>query len=407
MDIDQGIAARFESLRDVMNEAVRRRWAAAEARAIGYGGVSTVARSTGMSITTIRQGVKELSEGVELLPGRVRRKGGGRKPVESKDDTVCGDLGELVEPHTRGHPESALRWTCKSTAKLAEELQARGHSVTAPVVARLLHGMKYSLQANRKTREGLDHPDRNAQFVHINSMVRSFQRRGQPVVSVDAKKKELVGDFKNGGQEWAPEGKPVEVRSKDFPDKKLGKALPYGIYDMLRNEGWVSVGITHDTAEFAVGSLSKWWQAMGCRAYPEAKELLVTADGGGSNSSRSRLWKLALQQFADRTGLAVTVCHFPPGTSKWNKIEHRMFCHITKNWRARPLESTEIVVNLIANTTTKKGLRISAALDPGAYETGISVSDAEMSSVQIEHELFHGEWNYAIRPNKPQKHDRS
>lgn len=398
MTTDKAIAAKYESLKDVMNEAVRRRWAAAEAREIGYGGVSTVARSTGMSITTIRQGLRELYEGTELPQGRVRRSGGGRKPVEAGDVTVCTDLEKLVEPHTRGHPESPLRWTCKSTAKLAEELQARGHAVTAPVVARLLRDNKYSLQANRKTREGLDHPDRNAQFVHINATVRAFQRRGQPVVSVDAKKKELVGDFKNPGREWAPEGRPVEVRSKDFPDKKLGKALPYGIYDILRNEGWVSVGITHDTAEFAVGSLRKWWQAMGRHAYPRAKELLVTADGGGSNSSRSRLWKLSLQTFADATGLAVTVCHFPPGTSKWNKIEHRMFCHITKNWRARPLESTEIIVNLISNTTTKKGLQIKAALDQKMYETGLAVSDTDLSSVRITQNSFHGEWNYTIHP---------
>lgn len=398
MEIEKELQTKFNALSSIMNEAVRRRWAAAEAQAIGYGGISAVSRATGISITTIRQGIDELRNGALLASYRVRRPGGGRKPIESSDETVCADLELLVEPHTRGHPESPLRWTCKSTSKLAEELQARGHQISAPVVARLLYGMNYNLQVNQKTREGIDHPDRNAQFIHINSKVRAFQRRGQPVVSMDAKKKELIGDFKNAGREWEPEGRPVEVRSKDFPDKELGKALPYGVYDILRNEGWVSVGISHDTAEFAGGALLKWWKTMGRQAYPRATELLVTADGGGSNSSRSRLWKVVVQRFSDQTKLAVTVCHFPPGTSKWNKIEHRMFCHITRNWRARPLDSTEIIVNLIANTTTKKGLRISAALDPNEYETGISVSDKEMMELKIERDSFHGEWNYVIRP---------
>jgi len=398
MTTEEAIRRRYEAISGSLNEALRRRWAAAEAQAVGYGGVTIVAKATGLSMATIRKGVNELRDNLEAPLGRIRRPGAGRKKAEEKSPDILRELEELVEPHTRGDPESPLRWTCKSTHKLAEELQARGHKITAPVIGRMLHEMDYSLQANQKTREGLSHPDRNAQFLHINTLVRRFQRNGYPVVSVDAKKKELVGDFKNAGREWRKSGDPETVRTKDFPDKSLGKALPYGIYDVFRNEGWVSVGIDHDTAEFAVESLRQWWYRMGIRAYPNASKLLVTADGGGSNGSRTRLWKLSLQQFADRTGLEVSVCHFPPGTSKWNKIEHRMFCHITENWRATPLISRQVVVNLIANTTTRAGLKIRAALDEGKYETGIEVSKTEMAALNLKLDTFHGDWNYTISP---------
>jgi len=398
MSIEDAIRARYEAIRGSLNEGLRRRWAAAEAQAAGYGGLTAVANATGLSIATIRKGMSELRTGAETQIDRIRRPGAGRKKIEEKRPEILRELEELVAPHTRGHPESPLRWTCKSTRKLAEELQARGHQVTDPVVGRMLRGLDYSLQANRKTREGLSHPDRNAQFLHINALVREYQRRGLPVVSVDAKKKELVGDFKNAGREWRKRGDPENVRTKDFPDKELGKALPYGVLDVFRNEGWVSVGMDHDTAEFAVESLRQWWVRMGRRAYPKASGLLVTADGGGSNGSRTRLWKLSLQQFADKTGLTISICHFPPGTSKWNKIEHRMFCHITENWRATPLVSRQVVVNLIANTTTRTGLKIRAALDEGKYETGIKVSDTDMAKLNIRRDPFHGDWNYMIMP---------
>jgi hypothetical protein len=292
-----------------------------------------------------------------------------------------------------------LRWTCKSTSKLAEELQRQNHPVTDRTVARLLKGAGYSLQANRKTQEGASHPDRNAQFEYISQQVQLFQKQGQPVVSVDTKKKELVGEFKNSGEEWRPEGQPVEVKVHDFPDKKLGKAIPYGVYDLASNEGWVSVGIDHDTARFATASVGRWWREMGARRFPKATKLMITADGGGSNSSRNRLWKVALQELAQEVGLRLEVCHFPPGTSKWNKIEHRLFCFITKNWRGRPLTSYEVIVNLIANTTTANGLIVKAALDTGHYETGIAVTDEELARVKITPAKFHGEWNYVIRPN--------
>ena len=398
MTTEDAIRTRYEAISGSLNEALRRRWAAAEAQAAGYGGLTIVANATGLSMATIRKGVSELRDNIETPPGRIRRPGAGRKKAEKKAPNILRELEELVEPHTRGDPESPLRWTCKSTHKLAEELRARGHQVTAPVIGRMLHEMDYCLQANQKKREGLSHPDRNAQFLHINTLVRRFQRQGFPVVSVDAKKKELVGDFKNAGREWRERGDPEIVRSKDFPDKSLGKALPYGIYDVFRNEGWVSVGIDHDTAEFAVESLRQWWHRMGRRAYPNVTKLLVTADGGGSNGSKTRLWKLSLQEFADKSRLAVSVCHFPPGTSKWNKIEHRMFCHITENWRATPLVSRQVVVNLIASTTTRSGLKIRAALDEGTYETGIEVSKTDMAGLNIKKDTFHGDWNYTISP---------
>jgi hypothetical protein len=328
----------------------------------------------------------------------VRRPGGGRKRLAQRDRTLLIDLESLVNPSTRGDPQSPLRWTCKSTRNLAEALIQQGHQVSHQTVARLLQATGYNLQVNRKTREGNSHPDRDAQFEHIASQVRSFQRRGQPVVSVDTKKKELVGDFKNAGREWQPEGSPEEVRCKDFKDKELGKVAPYGVYDQTADEGWVSVGIDHDTAEFGTETLRRWWSHMGIRVYPRATGLLVTADAGGSNSHRSRLWKVALQRLADELRLRITVCHFPPGTSKWNKIEHRMFCHITENWRGRPLVSRAVVVNLIGNTKTKTGLRINAELDTNTYKTGLKVTDEEFASIKITRSEFHGDWNYTILP---------
>jgi Rhodopirellula transposase. len=383
-----------------MSEKLRRLWAGAEAQTLGRGGIAAVSQATGLSRATIGSGLRELKQGgTRPVPEtRVRRKGGGRKALTESDPAVLTDLEELVEPSTRGHPQSALRWTCKSTTKLAEELRRRGHRIGPRTVAELLHALDYSLQANRKTREGSSHPDRNAQFEHINRRIQIFQQRGQPVVSVDTKKKELVGDFKNGGQEWQPKGAPEPVRVHDFIDKKLGKAIPYGVYDVAGNRGWVSVGTDHDTAEFATETIHRWWRNMGSPAYPKAKELLILADGGGSNSSRTRLWKIALQRLADQTGIVVSVCHFPPGTSKWNKIEHRMFSHITENWRGRPLISHEVIVNLIGNTTTKKGLTIQAELDTNIYPTGIEVTDEDLARVRIEPDAFHGDWNYRILP---------
>jgi DDE family transposase len=318
--------------------------------------------------------------------------------VTEQDTSLLRDVEALVDPLTRGDPQSPLRWTCKSTRRLATELQGLGHAVSARTVARLLRGMHYSLQANRKTKEGSTHPDRNAQFEYINERTKAFQARGQPVISVDTKKKELVGDVKNGGREWQPRGEPAYVRVYDFPDKKLGTALPYGVYDVTTNTGWVRVGMDHDTAEFAGATLQQWWRQMGVSPYPEATELLIIADGGGSNGVRIRLWKTELQRLADETGLRIAVCHLPPGTSKWNKIEHRMFAYITQNWRGRPLVSHEVVVNLIGNTTTQTGLHIRAALDPNRYETGKKITDEVLAEVHIERDRFHGEWNYTIIP---------
>lgn len=360
------IAEKFKSLSDLLDERQRRLWAATEARALGYGGVSVVARATGLTRPTVAAGIKELSAAKKSAPAktqrRVRRAGAGRPRATQSNVQLRAALEELVESTTRGDPMSPLRWTCKSVRVLAAELTRQGHPVSHQSVSTLLQEAGYSLQANRKTREGASHPDRNAQFEHIAKRVKQFQRRGQPVISVDTKKKELIGDFKNAGREWHPKGQPPEVRVHDFQDKELGKAIPYGVYDLSANAGWVSVGIDHDTPEFAVESISCWWRRMGRKTYPQATELLITADGGGSNSSRARLWKVALQRMADATGLKISVCHFPPGTSKWNKIEHRMFCHITENWRGRPLVSHEVIVNLIASTTTTKGLQVKAAL---------------------------------------------
>lgn len=398
MPSTEDIRRKFETLREGMNEAVRRRWAAVEARALGRGGIGLVARATGLSRPTIRQGLKDLEQGIALDIHRARRSGGGRKKATEKDTTLLSDLEVLVEPATRGDPMLPLRWTCKSTVKLATELRHRGHCIDPSTVGKVLRQTGYSLQSNRKTHEGGKHPDRNAQFEHINALVQSFHQRGEPVISVDAKKKELVGDFKNAGREWHPKARPPKVRVYDFVDKELGKALPYGVYDVGANEGWVSVGVTHDTPAFATATIRTWWLEMGRERYPKAKELLIIADSGGSNSSRARLWKMELQHLADEMGLRISVSHLPPGTSKWNKIEHRMFCHITHNWRGRPLESREVVVNLIGNTTTEKGLHIRAALDADDYPLGIKVTDHEMESLRIEPDKFHGEWNYVFMP---------
>ena len=400
----QAIHEKFAVLEPVLDERARRLWAAAEARMIGRGGISHVAEATGLSRITIRAGLKELypsSPGhqQEVPAERTRRPGGGRKPLTEHDPQLVRALETLVDPVTRGDPMSPLRWTCKSAAKLAAELEAQGHQVSERSVNRLLHGQDDSLPSNRKTIEGSDDPDRDAQFRSINRRVKAFPKQGQPVVSVDTKKKELVGRFRNGGREWQPEGEPEPVKVHDFADQKLGKVIPYGVYDQSNNTGWVSVGIDHDTAEFAVETLRRWWGHMGSRVDPDATKLLITADGGGSNGRRCRLWKVELQGLADEIGLPISVCHFPPGTSKWNKIEHRMFCHITENWRGRPLVSREVVVNLIGHTTTEEGLSIRTELDENSDPLGRQVTDAEMRGLLIKRDKFHGEWNYTILPH--------
>ena len=402
------IAAKFKALRGVLDERSRRLWAASEARAWGYGGVSAVARATGLARATIAAGLGELPQGAKVSGGgepgagplRIRRAGGGRKRATVHDPGLVRALEKLVEPATRGDPMSPLRWTCKSVRVLARELTRAGHPVSHQTVRLLLQAADYSLQANRKTREGKQHPDRNAQFEHIAAKTRAFLRRRQPVISVDTKKKELIGDFKNAGREWRPAGAPEAVRVHDFIDPAHGKVIPYGVYDLGANTGWVSVGVDHDTPEFAVQSIQQWWRKMGRKRYPTAIDVLITADAGGSNSARTRLWKVALQRLATETGLRISVCHFPPGTSKWNKIEHRMFCHITENWRGRPLISHEVVVNLIANTTTEQGLRIRAGLDPRPYPTGVTVTPAALKAVRLTPDPFHGDWNYLITPHR-------
>jgi hypothetical protein len=399
----QTIAAKFAILKPLLDERARRLWAAVEARALGRGGISQVAEATGLARATVRAGLQELAlpataTGPQPPPARLRRPGGGRKPLGTRDPHLVQALETLVDPVTRGDPMSLLRWTCKSAAKLAAALQAQGHVVSERTVNRLLHDLGYSLQSNRKTLEGCHHPDRDAQFQYIHRRAKVFQTQEQPVISVDTKKKELVGQYRNAGQEWHLQGQPEEVNVYDFPDKELGKIIPYGVYDEATNTGWVSVGVDHDTAEFAVETVRRWWRYMGSQVYPKAKRILITADGGGSNGSRCRLWKVELQRFADESGLAISVCHFPPGTSKWNKIEHRMFCHITENWRGRPLVSREVVVNLIGHTTTKTGLTIRSALDENSYPTGREVTNQQMESLAIKRDKFHGEWNYTIRP---------
>ena len=379
-----------------LDERTRRLWCAAQAKALGHGGVTTVHEATGVSRPCITRGKKDI--GASPMHGRIRRTGGGRKRTTAQDATLLTDLNTLVEPTTRGDPMCGIRWTCKSTRRLAKELCSKGHKVSHTTVAEELKAQKFSLQGNRKTQEGSSHPDRNAQFLHIHETATLFQQRGDPVISIDTKKKEIIGNYKNGGKEWMPQGKPHEVKTHDFIDKKLGKAIPYGIYDTTKNEGFVSVGIDHDTGEFAVEAIRRWWRGVGKAAYPTSRSLYITADGGGSNASRSRLFKVELQKFADETDLSITVSHYPPGTSKWNKIEHRMFCHITANWRSVPLVSREVIVELISHTTTEKGLTIRAALDTNIYEKGILISKKEFEDLAITRAAFHGEWNYTLTP---------
>jgi transposase len=390
---------RFQIIAPHLTEQAKRTWAAAEALAIGRGGTTLVCEATGISRVTITKGKTAVQGGV-IESGRIRHRGGGRKPLMHHDEQLLEDLNRLIDPVTRGDPESPLRWTCKSTYKIAEALQAQGHRISQRSVHGILKDWGYSLQSNRKREEGAQHPDRDAQFQYINRLVRRFQRRAQPVISVDAKKKENIGNFANAGQEWEKPKQPRTVNTYDFPDKDKGKACPYGVFDLAHNDGWMNVGISRDTAEFAVESIRRWWKRMGQPRYPRAIELLITADGGGSNGYRLRLWKRELQQLANELGLRIRVCHFPPGTSKWNKIEHRMFSFVTKNWRGRPLDSLATIVNLIANTTTEAGLHIEADVDDRTYEKGIAVSDEDMESLNIKRDKFHGEWNYTIRPHK-------
>lgn len=395
------VAKRFKSLSWAMDERMRRLYGAAEAQALGYGGISAVSEATGISRRALTQGIKELAS--EASPagqakGRQRRAGGGRKAATVSNPKLLLALEALIEPSTRGDPQSPLRWTCRSLRELAESLARQGHAISYRVVGELLKQLGYSLQANRKTLEGGAHVDRDAQFQFIHRQVQAYQRAAQPVISVDTKKKELVGNYKNAGRQWQPEGHPESVKVHDFVDEQLGRANPYGVYDLMHNEGWVSVGTDHDTASFAVESIRRWWQTMGQSLYPQATELLITADGGGSNGSRVRLWKVELQALASELKLAIRVAHLPPGTSKWNKIEHRLFSFISMNWRGRPLISHEVIVNLIAATTTSTGLRVQARIDDSIYPTGIKIPDADIASLNIERDSFHGEWNYVIRP---------
>jgi hypothetical protein len=403
------IAEKYELLKEVLDERSRRLWAASEARMLGRGGISAVHRATGLARTTIEEGLRELnsiqegdtgaSSGTDARPRpRVRAPGGGRKKATDQDPQLAADLEGLVSSSTRGDPANPLRWTCKSVRKLASELRAAGHPVSHQLVATLLHEAGYSLKSNVKTKEGGKHPDRNAQFEYINREVKAAQQAGFPVISVDTKKKELVGEFKNQGREWSGKGAFEQVRVHDFVIPELGRANPYGVYDLSRNEAWVSVGTDHDTAAFAVGTIQRWWESMGKSAYSKATQLLITADGGGSNGSRVRLWKRELQRFSTESGLIVKVCHFPPGTSKWNKIEHRLFSFISMNWRGRPLTSHEVMVNLIAATTNKSGLKVRAALDNTTYPAGVKVADAEMRTIKLTSAEFHGDWNYQINP---------
>lgn len=396
----QWIVSKYSGISQELSERARRRWAAVEAVSLGRGGISVVSAATGLAHSTIRRGITELNSGETHPDHYQRRPGAGRKKLEIVDPDIRAALERLVEPESRGDPQSPLRWTCKSTRRLSKELTAQGHPVAATTVRHLLKQAGYSLQANRKTREGKSHPDRDSQFRFINRRIKAQQRDGQPAISVDTKKKEPLGNLKNEGEEWQPKGRPREVDTHDFPNPKKGKAVPYGVYDLSHDEAWVSVGVSSDTAEFAVASIRCWWKRLGRRRHPQAKRLLITADSGGSNSSRNRLWKVELQRLSDKTGLEIEVCHFPPGTSKWNKIEHRLFCHVTRNWRGRPLETFEIVVSLIGATTTETGLKVYAELDPATYETGRKISDEEFASVNIKPSRFHGEWNYVIYPNR-------
>lgn len=393
------IRERFRYLEPFLNEKMIRLFAAAEALAMGYGGISKVAKGIGVSRRAITEGCKELKESPKQTEERIRKSGGGRKKTVEKDPTLKKDLEKLIDPSTRGDPESPLRWTCKSLRKLSEELNRQGHKTSHRMMAELLNELGYSLQANSKTKEGKSHPDRNAQFEYISKKVNCFLDAQQPIISVDAKKKELVGNFKNNGKEIRPKGEPKKVNVYDFPDPNLGKVTPYGVYDISTNIGWVNVGTDNDTAAFAVESIRKWWCSMGSKSYPNAKKLLITADGGGSNGSRVRLWKIELQRFASETGLEVYVSHFPPGTSKWNKIEHRLFSFVSQNWRGKPLLSHEVIVNLIGSTTTNKGLVVKCGLDQNEYPKGIKISDQQMSKLNLLKDEFHGEWNYKLMPN--------
>lgn len=396
--IIEWIQEKYQGLSEELTERTRRRWAAVEAVSLGRGGISAVYEATGIARSTIRRGIGELNARDVLGGGWQRRPGGGRKRADEVDATLMKALETLVEPASRGDPQSPLRWTCKSTRQLAKELSAGGHRVSATTTRRLLKQADYSLQSNRKTREGADHPDRDAQFCYINRRVRALGQQVQPAISVDTKKKETVGNLKNSGRTWRRKGKPVEVDVHDFPNPREEKAVPYGVYDLKHNEAWVSVGISADTAEFAVESIRRWWRRLGRRRYPKAHRLLITADSGGSNGHRTRLWKVELQKLSNQAGLEIEVCHFPPGTSKWNKIEHRLFCHVTSNWRGRPLQNYDIIVNLISSTTTETGLRVHATLDASRYEKGRKISDAELAQVNLSPSRFHGEWNYVIRP---------
>ena len=393
---ESAIGLRFAALSPVLDERGRRRFVAAEALTAGRGGISAVSRATGLARSTIGRALGELRAGEELEAERVRRPGGGRKPLSETDASLIDDLRCLVEPTTRGDPQSPLLWTCKSLRKLSHGLREMGHKIGRTLVGELLHKLDYSLQSNRKTREGSNHPDRDAQFHYINDRVKGALAAGEPAISVDTKKKELVGDFRNAGRQWRPKGWPEEVRVHDFVIPELGRAVPYGVYDIADNAGWVSVGVDHDTAAFAANAIRSWWRLMGRERYPNAGSLLVTADGGGSNGSRVRLWKLELQKLADDLGVPITVCHLPPGASKWNRIEHRLFSFITGNWRGKPLVSHKVIVQLIAATTTKTGLKVRCELDKNIYPAGVKVSNAELEAVNLTRHEFHGEWNYTI-----------
>ncbi len=394
------IREKYVAIEDDLDERGRRRWAGAEARSLGWGGVTAVAEATGISDRTIRTGIQELDDAKAIPANKQRRFGGGRRSREFEQPKLVTALEALVDPVTRGDPCSPLRWTCKSTYSLADELKSQGYDVSSTKIGQLLRSQGYSLQANRKTVEGKQHPDRDAQFEHINKRVKAFLRAQQPAISIDTKKKEPLGNMKNAGKTYQPKGKPTKVSTHDFPDKELGKAVPYGVYDIALNEAGVSIGVSHDTAEFAVAAIHRWWVRMGKKRYPAATRLLITADCGGSNSPRTRLWRWELQKFSNKTGLKIELCHYPPGTSKWNKIEHRLFCHITRNWQGVPLESHEIVVNLIGSTKTKEGLEVHAWLDKSLYEKARKISDDLLAEVQIKRNEFHGEWNYQILPFK-------
>ena len=399
MKLNAKLSQKFAAVWSLLDERTRRIVAANEAMILGYGGISSVSKASGLSRKAIAHGIEDIKNGFCPPEGRLRRVGAGRKKIETNDPQLLDVLNYLIDPETRGDPESPLRWICKSTRTLAAQLTKQKHPISHVKVAQLLHDQNYSLQSNRKTEEGEDHPDRDAQFRYINKQVKKALATGTPVISVDTKKKELIGNYGNGGQQWRPVKRPIPVNGHDFPNPAVPRAYPYGIYDLGRNEGFVNVGTDHDTGAFAVASIRGWWRFEGRRLYPKARNIVITADGGGSNGSRLRLWKLELQKFSDETVLSLLVCHFPPGTSKWNKIEHRMFSFISSNWRGEPLRDYETIVNLISRTTTVKGLKVTCRLDRRKYPTGRKVSDEEMKKVNVERNKFHGDWNYIIRPN--------